>query len=646
MLGARTLAADDYYRLDALQDLSLSADGGWVAYVANRADAARDGTLSTVWLASWDGTQHLPLPGIEGPARNPRFSPDGRQLAVVARLPGAAGPQLLLVERASGTVRSLTAVSGDIGDYAWSPDGSRIAFVLESLPEAAPPDGAPPRPIVIDAWYFKEDPHGYIQQGQRQHISIVEVASGQVRSVGASLEFDDDHPAWSPDGTQLAFVRSVERTADRDGRCDLDVIGVADGAAPRRLARIFAPNHQQLAWSPDGRLVAFLEGREPRLNGYMQDRLALIPAGGGAPRPVGAALDRAIMAFTFAGDGTVLATIADDTTQYPARIDTASGRVERLSAARAAVTGIATAADHVAVMLSDDRTPDEVYALEGGRLRPLTAHNAAVLADITLGAVADLSFRSRDGALVHGLRVLPPGYVPGRRYPAIVWLHGGGNDQDVHGLTVDEYQYKRQLLAARGYVVLGINYRGSAGRGEAWARAILADWGHLEVEDILAGAQALVAQGVADPQRLGIGGWSYGAILTDFTIARDRRFRAAVSGAGAGNQLGVYGADEYILANSGELPAPWQDPNAWLRLSYPFFHADRIRTPTLFMGGDRDFNVPIAGSEQMYQALRSLGVATQLVVYPGETHDIARPSFLVDKVVRIGDWFDRYLRLP
>ena len=186
--------------------------------------------------------------------------------------------------------------------------------------------------------------------------------------------------------------------------------------------------------------------------------------------------------------------------------------------------------------------------------------------------------------------------------------------------------------------MLAVNYRGGTGRGARFAHAIAADWGHHEVEDLLAGVDWAVSEGIADPERLGVGGWSYGGILTDYTIASDTRFKAAISGAGSGDQIAMYGADEYISQYDAELGPPWRDTALWLKLSYPFFHADRIHTPTLFMGGDKDFNVPIVGGEQMYQALRTLGVPTQLIVYPGEYHIFSRPSFLVDRWTRFLDW--------
>jgi len=268
------------------------------------------------------------------------------------------------------------------------------------------------------------------------------------------------------------------------------------------------------------------------------------------------------------------------------------------------------------------------------------------MATLALGAVEDLAFRGADGDAVHALLTLPVGYQPGTRVPTLLWIHGGPNSQDGHGLDFSGYPLalERQYFAAHGYAVLAVNYHGSSGRGAAFASGIVADWGNKEVRDLLAAVDAAVARGVADPQRLGIGGWSYGGILTDYTIATDARFSAAISGAGSANQLTMYGHDQYILQYNNEIGLPWQDEKRWLQISYPFFHADRIRTPTLFMGGEKDFNVPIAGGEQMYTALRTLGVPTQLVVYPGQYHIFDRPSYIKDRIGRYGAWFDRYLK--
>jgi dipeptidyl aminopeptidase/acylaminoacyl peptidase len=325
----------------------------------------------------------------------------------------------------------------------------------------------------------------------------------------------------------------------------------------------------------------------------------------------------------------------------------ASGAIARVTAqAPVVVSALSARAGHVALLKSSDEAPSELYALEMGRLRKLTSHNDQWLSHVQLGAVEDVQFKSKDGTDIHGLIVKPPTYAPGQKYPLVLWIHGGPNTQDEHAFNLDGYRFAHQMFAAEGFAVLGVNYRGSAGRGAAYARAIFADWGHTEVEDLLSGAEYAVARGIAEPSKLFVGGWSYGGMLTDYTIASDGRFKAAISGAGCGNPIVMYGSDQFIYEYNQELGPPWENTAAWLRLAYPFFHADRIHTPTLFIGGARDFDVPIAGSEQMYQALRTLGVPTELVIYPDQYHVITRPSLIVDLIQRMTGWWARYLPSP
>ena len=256
-----------------------------------------------------------------------------------------------------------------------------------------------------------------------------------------------------------------------------------------------------------------------------------------------------------------------------------------------------------------------------------------------LGTTEDFTSTSKDGTIVNSILVKPATFDASRKYPLLLRIHGGPNGQDQHS-----FNYEREIFAANGYVVLSVNYRGSNGRGNAFQKAIFADWGGLEVVDLLGAMDAVQKQPWVDSARLGIGGWSYGGILTNYTIAQDTRFKAAISGAGSSNQLAIYGTDQYINQYELELGPPWKSPETWLKVSYPFFKADRIKTPTLFMVGEKDFNVPLSGSEQMYQALRSLGVDTQLVIYPNQFHGITTPSYRIDRMQRYLDWYARYLR--
>jgi dipeptidyl aminopeptidase/acylaminoacyl peptidase len=644
---------DDILRVQTLSEPAVSPDGQWVAYVLTVNDRDADEQRSAIWMVSWDGSQQLSLTSAAYGTRKPRWSPDGRYLTYIASVAGSDKDQIMLLDRRGGAPRQLTHVTGDIDRYAWSPDGKRLVLVMEQdATEGAKSDSdKSPRPYVIEAQHFKEDDGykegdpGYLTAGIGRHLYLFDLDSNTLEALTADPKYNEEWPAWSPDGLRIAFTRTREMGPDQDGQEEIALIDSKAGASPRSVARIYAPNSQHLAWSADGKLIVYLQGLEAKFNAYMQDHLAVLPAAGGAPRARADKLDRAVMSFAINGDSSATVAVEDDGSVYPARVDLGSGAVSRaVPAGPFVISALSGAGGHTAMLRSDDDALDEVYALDEGRLRKLTTHNDALMGELKLGAVEDIRFKSKDGAEVHGLVVKPVSYVPGRRYPTVLWIHGGPNGQDEHSFVLDAYQFEPQMLAGKDMLVLMVNYRGGSGRGIDYAKAIFADWGHKEVEDLLAGVDYLIAQGLADPSHLGVGGWSYGGILTDYTIASDSRFKAAVSGAGSANQMSMYGADEYVLQYNAELGPPWRNTALWLKVSYPFFHADRIRTPTLFLGGSMDFNVPVAGGEQMYQALRTLGVPTQLVVYPGQHHILERPSFIRDLTERIPGWYQRYLQ--
>lgn len=636
-LAGRPLEPSDWYRFRALSDLQIAPDGGAVAYVVTRYDRASDQSIREVWLADWDG-RHAAARTHGASAGEPRFSPDGRLSYLAAPSPDAPA-QLWVLGPHGGKPRQLSHVSDEIASYAWAPDGRHVVLVMRAGEDAA-------KPLVIDAYHFKEDVEGYLTAESRTHLYLLDVASGVCQGLAADPARADSHPVFSPDGGQLAFIGNGS-SRESAGRDEIYIMDARPGAQPRLLLSGWSPNNPWLAFSPDGRQLGFLQGEKLRYNAYIDDSLALTDAADGGVHELTARLDRGIYSPRFTSDGrAIVFAIEDDGRQYPAQVTLASGEIAPIASGPEVVKQIATAAGHTAVLASHDAQPIEVFALENGRLRPLSAHNRALFAELALGTLEDIAFKSRDGTEIHGQVLKPPGYESGRRYPTLLWIHGGPQGQDDHSLELEGYgpPLERLLFASHGYVVLAVNYRGGTGRGAAFAHAVVGDWGHLEVEDLLAGVDWAVREGIADPERLGVGGWSYGALLSDYLIASDTRFKAAISGAGSGDQVGLYGTDEYIIEDDNEIGPPWRNTELWLKISYPFFHADRIHTPTLFLGGDRDFDVPLAGGEQMYQALRSLGVPTQLVVYPGEYHTFTRPSFLADRWQRYLDWMAKYVR--
>lgn len=638
----RVLAPDDYLEFADVTAPQVAPDGRTVAYVVTTTDREADELKDAIWLTNWEGTEHRQLTRGAS-ADQPRFSPDGHGLSFVSARPADSKNQIWLLDLHGGEPRRLTQVDGDIGTYAWSPDGKRMVFTLSEGDGA----GKAARPVVIDTFHFKQDVDGYQTAHTRKHLYLLDVATGAVTALTTGTQYNDDVPAWSPDGQLIAYVSNHSTEPEQTGMDEIYLVEPRAGATPRKLTAVFSPNHQHLEFSPDGQLLSLLQGLPPRHLAYITDRLAVVAVHGGPLRPLTDGLDRAVSATVFAPDGkSIHFLVEDDGSSYPARVNLGTGAIERLVPGPVTAHDESAAAGHVAVLASSDSQAAEIFALENHELRMLTSHNEALLAELKFGAVDDIRFKSRDGTQIHGQLVKPPDYVSGRRYPTILWIHGGPNGQDQHELVPESYcpPLERQLLAGQGYVVLGVNYRGSTGRGAQFARSIEADWGHKEVEDLLAAVDYAVRIGIADPAHLGIGGWSYGGILTDYTIAHDTRFKAAIAGAGSGDQIGMWGLDEYALQYNSELGPPWRTPALYLKLSYPLFHADRITTPTLFLGGDKDFNVPIAGGEQMYLALRTRGVPTELVIYPGQYHLLTRPSFLADRAGRYISWYAEHLR--
>ena len=642
-LAKRAINLDDLARIARVGGAQISPDGAWVLYTVSRVDTKEDKGHSDLWMVGWDGSGPRQLTFGKDGASNARFSPDGKYISFLSSRAGdAKGTQVWVLSRMGGEPQQFTAITDkDIEDYAWSPDSKRLLLTLQPKAEPEAEEGkppAPPKPIVIDRYHFKQDVQGYLRNDEWDALYLYDIATKKLEKLTTDKNVEEEDPAWSPDGQWVAYSSNHDEDPDRSYNGDIFVVASKADSAAKKLTVWSGPDGGRLAWSPDSKSIAYTEGAKPELALYSQAKPAVVTLDGKVTY-LATKLDRSVNEPCFMPDGKVMYLVGDDRSEYPAELDLSGDGAHRLLAGEGTTSSWECVAGHVVVSHSDDMHMPELFALEGGSMRKLTSVNDALLAELNLVPSENFTSISKDGNEVHGLLTKPLGYKAGDKVPTILFIHGGPNGQDAH-----TFAFERQWFAAHGYAEINVNYRGSSGRGQAYSQAIFADWGNKEVVDLLGAVDEVVKMGVADPNKLGIGGWSYGGILTDYTSASDGRFKGAISGAGMAAPLSFFGVDEYINQYAYELGLPWKAKDLYIKLSYPLLEADkRMHTPTLYMGGTNDFNVPLIGGEQMYQTLKALKVPTELIVYPGQFHGFTRPSFIKDRYERWLAWYDHYV---
>ncbi len=646
----RNLTVDDFAALRNVSSPQLSPDGKIVAYVVETMNLKEDKKFTDIYMVPFTGGEEIQLTSDEfdnthpKALPNPKWSPDSQSLAYLAKKKGKS-TQVFLVKRAGGVETQLTDVKQDILDFDWSPDGKKLALIMTDLnpddqddEEKVKEKEKTTKPIVVTRIQFKFDETGFYDEF-RDHLYVFDIQTKGFKQI-TSGHCDDSEPRWSPDGSQILFVSNRTENADTNRNTDLFLVPAA-GGDPRKLTANNGPDFNP-DWSPDGKWIAYLTGLNPDIIYYDTTELAIIPAAGGESRSLTRELDRTVLQPKFSPDGkSVYFLLEDQGTQRLASVSIKGGNFNKKASTENVLAEYDLNANGLIYTASRQDLPYEIFAINPKQKLPaqITKVNSKILSQVQMGKVELIQFKSQDGTPVAGYVVKPPNFNPAQKYPLINWIHGGPVSQ-----YTDEFDFGPQLFAANGYVVTLINYRGSSGYGEEFCKSIWADWGNKEYDDLMAGVDYVISQGYVDPDHMGVGGWSYGGILTDWTIYKTTRFKAASSGAGIANVLAGYGTDHYQFEYEKELGFPWENLDGWLKVSAPFLKLNQIKTPTLFMCGEKDWNVPLINSEQMYQGLRRLGIETMLIIYPGQPHSLLVPSYIQDRYQRYLAWFGYYLK--
>jgi dipeptidyl aminopeptidase/acylaminoacyl peptidase len=643
----RPLEINDQFAIKRVGSPTISPDGEWVAYTVSTTNLEKERTRTQIWMVSTSGGNPLPLTMSGESISGPKWSPDGEYLSFLTSRGEGSKTQVWVLDRRGGEAQPLTELKNGAGSYEWSPDASKLVMSIRDTAATAAGSaegrGSPRDPWVINRLQFKRDGRGYLADSLQTHLYVYDIKAKSLTQI-TSGRWSEGSPSWSPDGTKIAFVSN--RTADPDANSNSDIWVVAANNPDKgsTLVRItdYEGGDGSPAWSPDGKWIAYTTGvNDPRESSMSTNKLALTASDGSGERRILANdLDRGVGSPKFTGDGSaILFSIGDSGENHIGHIDLATEELTRPISGEIAARGFTFSPDgKIATGVSSYHMAGEIFVKDGSEFRQLTHVNDSIMGVIDEARVENVHFNSPDGTEIEGWVFFPPDFQEGTRYPTILRIHGGP-----HGMYGVGWNFEAQLLAANGYLVLITNPRGSSGYGNDFSMALWQKWGIPDFDDVNAGVDHIIERGWADPDRLGVGGWSYGGILTNYVITKSTRFKAATSGASMGLLVVNFGHDHYQLGNEREWGLPWENRQMWEDLS-AFNDIEKVTTPTIFLGGESDWNVPILNSEMLYQALRRRGIDTRLVVYPGQPHGLRIPSYNVHRYKEYLAWYEKYLK--
>ncbi len=669
----RAIKAEDLYKLVVVSDVRIAPDGKHVVYALQRVDEKTEKKYSNIWMVEVASGEARQFTYGDQSDLQPRWSPDGSQIAFLSnRGDKEKAAQVYLIPFSGGEARPLTDLPGAIGEIVWLPDGKRLlCTVLKFDPDELErqKDERKKKLGVVarnyERLFYKLDGYGYLPH-ERWHLWTVDTRSGKAKQLTDDRIWDEHVAAWSPDGKWIAFLSN--RTPDPDmepDRTDLFVIN-SSGGEPRKIETPVG-DKQMLSFSPDGKWIAY-HGTEGEGLSYKNNCLWIVPVDGAEParnltedydihvsawtiNDIGQAetmsptwsLDGAKIYFPITQHGSsLLKSIRTDGTDLqtviPEAVKDQPGSV---------VGGFSFSRDgrYMAYCHGNMADPAQVWVreLESGALRKLVSPNETLLSGIDLGQMETHWITGPDGNDLQGWVLTPPGFDAAQKYPSILEIHGGPLTQYGY-LFMHEFYY----LAAQGYVVHFCNPRGGRGYGEAHAKAIYGDWGSNDYADLMTWTDFVASQPYIDTTCMGVTGGSYGGYMTVWIIGHTQRFKAAVTQRCVSNFVSMWGSSDFNWAFQQELgnKPPFEDLDNFWRHS-PIAYIGNARTPTKVIHNEFDLRCPIEQGEQVFVALKRLGVATEMVRFPDEFHGLSRSGRTDRRIARLNhilSWFEKYLK--
>lgn len=680
----RPITAEDLFAFSIVSDPQPAPDGSSIAYVVTRLDQEADDYKAAIWLVPADGGDPVQLTSGAFRDTAPRWSPDGAQIAFVSNRPGLAAPksandegkadpksankgtekpksQIWTIRVAGGEARQLTNNEHGASAPVWSPDGRTVAFLSSTLPDGEP--GVPDSPHkkvaderILTKLRYRFDGRGWIER--YAHVWTIPADGGDAKQLTFG-DADDSQIAWSPDGRTIAFVANRHPDRDQINRSLIYTVP-AQGGELRCLTE-GDYDFDSPSWSPDGTRLAVIGGDDPDSGGAKNANLWTVPAGGGDPTNRTKGWDRSFgdsgMSDLFqaadqrpvwSSDGAeVMALASDRGNTHVFRVTLVDGEVHQVTSGNRRVTNVVRVGDgrRVAYVSGTGATPFELFIADrdGSNERQLSNQNATLLNEVAISEPEEFTFKSQAGDLdIQGWILKPHGFSEGVKYPLIVQIHGGP-----HSMYAQAMFHEMQLMAARGYVVVFTNPRGSAGYGEAFTSCTRGRWGESDMPDVMGAVDAILERGYVDEARMGVTGGSYGGYMTNWIIGHTDRFKAAVTQRCVANFYSMVGTSD-IGVHFGVYEfggTPWENADTLLKYS-PISYVQSMTTPLLIIHNEQDLRCPIEQAEQLYTFLKRLGRDVAMVRIPEEDHNLSRtgkPSRRLARLHHLIGWFDSHL---